>query len=417
MFTKKSIIEGLTMSKLSQTDYSNLKYDNDATKNDSVNKALLDDINAAAKSVGIVATITTAKSGHNKNVKGSNRTSRHMNGTGVDVAILNGKGAGGASNATNGNAEFRALGTKLKNALVSMGYTWNVESGNDKAVLWQTNTGGNHYNHLHISNRLGKSSGKPSGDDEDEDDDSKEKEPENKNKEKKPQKPLTGLEGYINFLKTLKGEKIDDNSSALDSELDQEEEGDEEQNQTDDQSSSNVPTVDISNYKITEPSGDDKDFYSKVLKKLGAPVSKQNLLFFYAWRQAEGAKSTHNPFNTTHKKENSTLWNCLKKKDGKCVAGVRNYKSKQDGVDATVETIKNGHYGCILNGLKSDKGATKIAGCSSDLKTWGTRDGILRVLNTKKINPPEISKSEVKVVKEGLNEETTRINDLMKKLL
>ena len=413
MFTKKSIIEGLTMSKLSQTNYSNLKYDNDATKNDSVNKALLDDINAAAKSVGIVATITTAKSGHNKNVKGSNRTSRHMNGTGVDVAILNGKGAGGASNATNGNAEFRTLGTKLKNALVSMGYTWNVESGNDKAVLWQTNTGGNHFNHLHISNRLDKSSNKPTEDDKDDDKDSEENKPEKK--EKQPKKPLTGLEDYINFLKTLKGEKIDDHSSALDSELDQED--NEDQNQDDDQSSSDVPTVDISDYKITEPSGEDKDFYSKVLKKLGAPVSKQNLLFFYAWRQAEGAKSTHNPFNTTQKKENSTLWNCLKKKNGVCVGGVRNYKSKQDGVDATVETIKNGHYGCILDGLKSDKGATKIAGCSSDLKTWGTKDGILRVLKTKKINPPEISKSEVKVVKEGLNEETTRIHDLIKKLL
>ena len=76
----------------------------------------------------------------------------------VDVAILNGIGSGGASNSTNGNAEFRRLGNKLKNALVSMGYTWNRESGNDKAVLWQTNTGGNHYNHLHISNRTGVSS-------------------------------------------------------------------------------------------------------------------------------------------------------------------------------------------------------------------------------------------------------------------
>ena len=42
-----------------------------------------------------------------------------------------------------------------------MGYVWNVESGNDKAVLWQTNTGGNHFNHLHISNRSGQTSGTP----------------------------------------------------------------------------------------------------------------------------------------------------------------------------------------------------------------------------------------------------------------
>lgn len=145
--------------KLSNTSYSNVKYDNDATKNDLVTKALLDDIQKAADSVGVVATITTAKSGHNPHVKSSKRTSRHMKNVAVDVSILNGLSSGGASNSTNGNSEFRRLGNKLKNALVSMGYTWNRESGNDKAVLWQTNIGGNHYNHLHISNRTGVSSG------------------------------------------------------------------------------------------------------------------------------------------------------------------------------------------------------------------------------------------------------------------
>jgi hypothetical protein len=144
--------------KLSSTSYSNVKYDDDATKNDLVTKALLDDIQKAADSVGIVATITTAKSGHKAHVKGSKSTSVHMINAAVDVAILNGIGSGGASNSTNGNAEFRRLGNKLKDALVSMGYTWNHEIGYMKAVLWQTNTGGNHYNHLHISNRTGASS-------------------------------------------------------------------------------------------------------------------------------------------------------------------------------------------------------------------------------------------------------------------
>ena len=44
-----------------------------------------------------------------------------------------------------------------------MGYIWNTESGNDKAVLWQTNTGGNHYNHLHVSNKAGASEEELSG--------------------------------------------------------------------------------------------------------------------------------------------------------------------------------------------------------------------------------------------------------------
>lgn len=160
MENKKTFInENLNLVPLSTTSYSNLKYA-DRAKNDSVNKALLDDINAAAKSIGVVATITTAKTGHNKLVKSGKSVSRHMNGTGVDIRIINNI-EGNGTNATNGSPEFRAFGTKLKDALVSMGYKHNVESGNDKAVLWQTNTGGNHFNHLHISNRTGLTSGQP----------------------------------------------------------------------------------------------------------------------------------------------------------------------------------------------------------------------------------------------------------------
>jgi hypothetical protein len=43
----------------------------------------------------------------------------------------------------------------LKDALLDLGYKLNIESGNLKAVLWQTNTGGNHFNHLHVSNNTG----------------------------------------------------------------------------------------------------------------------------------------------------------------------------------------------------------------------------------------------------------------------
>ena len=154
---------------------------------------------------------------------------------------------------------------------------------------------------------------------------------------------------------------------------------------------------DFKNYKITEPSNDDIKFYKKILEKLDAPNTKENLAFFYAWRQAEGAKSAFNPFNTTQEMDNSTFMNCLKKKDNKCIGGVRNYKSEKDGIDATVKTLKNGRYDCIVNGLQKNKGSKDIAKCSS-LDTWGTKDGILRVLDGGKINPPEISRSTIKKV-------------------
>jgi hypothetical protein len=155
----KNLVVELDMVKLGDTDYSNVKHDNDGTQNDSVNKALIDDIQSAAKSAGVTVTITTAKTGHKQKTK-SGYPSRHMNGTGVDVAIINGIGSGGATSATNGSSEFRQLGNKLKDSLVSMGYTWNKETNNPKAVLWQTKTGGNHFNHLHISNNTSQSSDK-----------------------------------------------------------------------------------------------------------------------------------------------------------------------------------------------------------------------------------------------------------------
>jgi hypothetical protein len=162
----KNIISELELVQLNDTNYSNLKYDNDGTQYDSVNKALLDDLDDASKAAGIVTTITTASTGHPSNTVTGN-PSRHTKKTAVDIALLNGVGSGGATNSANGNSDFRALGNKLKDALVSMGYTLNTESGNDKAVLWQTNTGGNHYNHLHVSNNSGESGGDPTvtGDD------------------------------------------------------------------------------------------------------------------------------------------------------------------------------------------------------------------------------------------------------------
>jgi len=158
LINNKNILSELELVKLNDTNYSNLKYDSDGTQYDSVNKPLLDDINSAAKAVGITATVTSASSGHStKTITGGQ--SRHPQKTAVDISILNGIGSGGATNSANGNAEFRSLGNKLKDSLVSMGYALNSESSNNKSVLWQTDKGGNHYNHLHVSNNSGESSG------------------------------------------------------------------------------------------------------------------------------------------------------------------------------------------------------------------------------------------------------------------
>jgi murein DD-endopeptidase MepM/ murein hydrolase activator NlpD len=116
----------------------------------------------------------------------------------------------------------------------------------------------------------------------------------------------------------------------------------------------------------------DKNFYAKLLENLGAPISDENMKFMYAWRQAEGRGGTYNPFNTTWNLPNSTTMNS---------AGVRNYASLEDGMIATIKTLKNSRYDCIVNGLKNDIGASNIASCES-LKTWGTGDLVAKVVNS-----------------------------------
>jgi hypothetical protein len=146
----------MTLTRLGDINFSHLKVDSDL-KNDEVNDALLQDLQTAGEKANVVLTITTAKSDHDVYTKSGN-LSRHGFQTAVDIAKLDGKGSKGATNSTNGSEEFREKGNRVKDVLVSMGYKWNTEKGNTKAVLWHTNTGGNHYNHLHVSNKTGQSS-------------------------------------------------------------------------------------------------------------------------------------------------------------------------------------------------------------------------------------------------------------------
>lgn len=116
----------------------------------------------------------------------------------------------------------------------------------------------------------------------------------------------------------------------------------------------------------------DKNFYEKLLKELGAPITTENLKFLYAWRQAEGKGGKYNPFNTTWKLPGSSKMNSH---------GVQSYQSLEDGLIATIKTLKNGRYNCIVDGLRNDIGAAEISKCAS-LETWGTGDLVAKVVNS-----------------------------------
>jgi len=133
-------------------------------------------------------------------------------------------------------------------------------------------------------------------------------------------------------------------------------------------------TINTSTKKTDLSSASDKKFYEELLKKVDAPVTDENLKFFYAWRQSEGKAGKNNPFNTTKKMPGAWNFNSV---------GVKHYPSKEDGMEATVKTLKNGYYNCILNGLRNNIGANRISTeCISDLKTWGTGDLVAKVVNS-----------------------------------
>jgi predicted nucleotidyltransferase len=129
--------------------------------------------------------------------------------------------------------------------------------------------------------------------------------------------------------------------------------------------------------------GNDKDFYTAILTGVGAPITDENLKFFYAWRKGEGGKATNNPFNTTFKLSKDSGMSDYNK------VGVKNYSTPNYGIEATVKTLLLPYYTCITNGLKNDIGSDKLSKCES-LKTWGTGDLVAKVLSTDDVSPPKI---------------------------
>jgi len=195
-------------------------------------------------------------------------------------------------------------------------------------------------------------------------------------------KNKSGSNKESSFLKSI--EKIfsskDDSSSSSDDESDIE------------KFFKSLMGGDEQNDDISFSSSSDDEMYKKILSGIGAPVTKENMKFFYAFRQSEGGNATYNPFNTTQPYNGASKYN---------YAGVRNYKSEEDGVNATVKTFKNGRYECIVNGLKNNIGAKKISTkCLSNLKTWkGGAGGLIeKILNDGSLNPPPIQRTFVKKI-------------------
>lgn len=99
-----------------------------------------------------------------------------------------------------------------------------------------------------------------------------------------------------------------------------------------------------------------------VLHGIGAPVTQANVKAMLAWGRAEGGTARWNWMNTTQPAHGASDYNSV---------GVKNYGSFQQGVQATVQTLRNGHYGAILAALHRGNNPMAVATAVGS-SPWGT---------------------------------------------
>jgi len=125
-----------------------------------------------------------------------------------------------------------------------------------------------------------------------------------------------------------------------------------------------------------EGNANEKQFATDILKRVGAPVTAENLAALTTWMKFEGGgggkatglgknSANYNPLNTTQVAPGSTSMNSV---------GVQSYLSKDQGLDATVKTLQNGNYGQVLSALKEGKSSSAVLAAVA-ASPWGTFQG------------------------------------------
>ena len=131
-------------------------------------------------------------------------------------------------------------------------------------------------------------------------------------------------------------------------------------------------------------STNDDDFYNAILQGLNVNITPEKIKFLKAWRQAEGGTATNNPFNTTKDLPGDTDTHYNSK-------GVRNYPTRQSGLDATLSTLKLPYYTDLVNLLANDDITAIELAKSPALTKWRTGPMVQKVLAGGRINPPRIA--------------------------
>lgn len=109
-----------------------------------------------------------------------------------------------------------------------------------------------------------------------------------------------------------------------------------------------------------------------VLKGLGIKANPENRRAMVGWARAEGGHwnndAKYNPLNTTQPMPGAGNTGTQ--------GNIKVYRSWQQGVKATVKTLKNGYYGPILAALKG--GSAEDVAAAIGKTPWGTGGGLVQ---------------------------------------
>jgi hypothetical protein len=107
-----------------------------------------------------------------------------------------------------------------------------------------------------------------------------------------------------------------------------------------------------------------------VLQGIGAPITHENVAFLQHWAFKEAGTAAYNPLNTTQFATGATNYNTF---GDHGQFHVRNYPNEHSGLAATIQTLQNGRFNHILQGLQSGNPlSTGSVNVARELNTWGT---------------------------------------------
>jgi hypothetical protein len=128
-------------------------------------------------------------------------------------------------------------------------------------------------------------------------------------------------------------------------------------------------------------------FSTAVLQRLGIRPTSANVRAMVGWAKAEGGhwnnSARYNPLNTTQPERGAGNTGSQ--------GNIKVYRNWNQGVQATVETLKNGHYGAILHALR---GNNPLAVANAIGQTpWGTNGSLVRqtIASTSGVRPSATS--------------------------